>query len=131
LLFSCGKSNQQPTADSATTKPTVPSIARNDTPKPDGKYGKGNIEFVEFKSGKVTLTAFGNSQTCDYTVDGDKITVSDVKAKYSMVSVDGGFTTVVFPEGVQDNGTLVFTLKKDGSLQGSGGDHDTYTKSDG
>ena len=65
----------------------------------DGKYVmQGGIATVEFKSGKATLTSeiMGSKQieTVDYTQEGDKITV---KAK---------------------EGDLVFTLTKEGNLEG-------------
>ena len=76
--------------------------------KPEGKYvGGGGAMSIEFKSGKATITALGNTETCDYTVDGDKITVTNPKAP---------------------GGALIFTIMKDGSLQGGG---ETYTKAAG
>ena len=66
--------------------------------KVKGKYvADGGGMAVEFKSGKAILTsATGESETDDYTVDGDKITIKSVKA----------------------GGDIPFTLMQDGSLQG-------------
>jgi len=62
--------------------------------KVDGKYvAEGGIASIEFKSGKAILTSAGISETDDYTIDGDKITV---KSKA---------------------GDLLFTIMQDGSLQ--------------
>ena len=64
--------------------------------KLEGKYvGTAGAVAVEFKSGKAILTtALGESETDDYTVDGNKITV---KSK---------------------TGDLPFTLMNDGSIEG-------------
>jgi hypothetical protein len=68
--------------------------------KVDGKYsGMLGMLTIEFKSGKaiVTSKALGNtsSETDDYTVDGDTVTVK-TKTK---------------------DGDIVFKIQKDGSLQ--------------
>ena len=67
-------------------------------PKIDGKYtaAEGAVS-IEFKSGKATLSGMGQSETADYTVDGDKITVK-----------------------TKDSGDVVFTIQPDGSIQGNG-----------
>ena len=74
--------------------------------KPEGKYvGAGGMAAIEFKGDKAILTSpTGGSETDDYTVDGDKITI---KSKA---------------------GDLSFTLMKDGSLEGAFG---TFKKSAG
>ena len=71
--------------------------------KVEGKYSdKEGVETIELKSGKATFTAAGNTQTCDYTVDGDKITLTGTP--------------------------IVFTINKDGTLQAG---NDTFTKTGG
>jgi hypothetical protein len=71
--------------------------------KPDGKYSdpSGTMS-IEFKSGKAIVSTMGNPETCDYTMDGDKITVKSASGQ-----------------------ALVFTLMKDGTIQGGG---ETFTK---
>jgi hypothetical protein len=68
--------------------------------KVNGKYsGMLGAVTIEFKSGKaiVTATTLGNtsSETDDYTVDGDRVTV----------------------KSTTKDGDMVFTIQKDGTLQ--------------
>src|SRR5258708_32886754 len=73
--------------------------------KPTGKWvANGGLLTVEFKGDKAVLSApIGPSETCDYTVDGDK---EIVKSK--------------------SQGDIEFTHMKDGTMQGNGM---TFTKS--
>jgi hypothetical protein len=73
----------------------------------DGKYVSGaGVMTLNFHSGKVDISSMGDSETADYTVEGDKVTI---KAK------KGG-------------GDLVLTIMKDGSLEGG---MQTFKKSAG
>lgn len=67
--------------------------------KPDGKYVAGSgVMTVEFNSGQATITTMmGQSETCDYSVSGNQITIHSKNA-----------------------GDLVLTHMQDGSLQGNG-----------
>ena len=72
--------------------------------KVDGKYtDKSGLATIEFKSGKATLTTLGNTLTSDYTVDGDKVTLTGPPP-------------------------MTLTINKDGNLEGNG---NTFTKTGG
>jgi hypothetical protein len=67
----------------------------------EGTYHAGGM-VLDFKGDKVTMTAMGESQTLDYKVDGDKVTIVNPK-----------------------EGDLVLTRNSDGSLNSAFG---TFTK---
>ncbi len=69
--------------------------------KVSGKYvSNGGVMTIDFESGKATVTMQGlgssDTQTCDYTVDGDTVTIKN------------------------KDGDMKLTIMKDGSLQGNG-----------
>jgi hypothetical protein len=68
-------------------------------PNPEGKYtASGGAVTLELKGGKATLgSMLGSSEPYDYTVDGDKVTLTNKAAPGTSV---------------------VLTIGKDGSLSG-------------
>ncbi|HEX3355342.1 MAG TPA: hypothetical protein VHS31_00070 [Tepidisphaeraceae bacterium] len=70
--------------------------------KIDGKYiGAGNMVTIELKSGKATITdsSAGTTETDDYTVDGDKITIKAKQGDLLLTRMQDGTLSAPYPLG--------------------------------
>jgi len=70
--------------------------------KLDGKYiGAGNMVTIELNSGKATITdsAASTTETDDYIVDGDKITIKGKQGDIVLTKMQDGTLSAPFPLG--------------------------------